>query len=123
MSKRNFNEIEEKFSELLIESGLNKNAAYCLVYIVSNNKATSKELEFEVRLRQPEVSQAINILHDKNWIKKDLQKKEGKGRPSHIYKLNKPLDGIINELNERNREKVKNIRNNINTLEDIASKF
>lgn len=123
MAENNLNEKEERFADLLIEAGLNKNVALCLTYISSHDNIKTKDIEFDVRLRQPEVSTAVSKLREKNWIKNYTEKKEGKGRPTHVYKLNKPLEEIINEVNERNIEKIKKLKRNINNLEKISSEF
>ncbi|MEM4170721.1 MAG: ArsR family transcriptional regulator [Thermoplasmata archaeon] len=96
-------------SDILIQLGLPKNIAKTLAYLRYHEDALAVDIEFNMELRQPEVSVAIQYLLSKNWIKKKNVKKEGKGRPVRIYRLNKPFDEIIKEIEEEKKDSISKI--------------
>ncbi len=115
-----FDEDEEALVNRLIETGLSKNTAKALVFIASNENVKSRQMEAELTLRQPEVSIAVQELREKDWVTTEKEKKEGKGRPVHIYHLAKPFREIIDEVEENEREKVKKIEENLEKIKEMA---
>ena len=111
-----FSNKEEELVDRLIKTGLNKNVAKTLVYISGRDEIKSREIESEIGLRQPEVSIAVQNLRDLGWVEKDKLKKEGKGRPTHVYNLSKPIEQIVGEIS-------KEIDNEINKLEKDKTKL
>ena len=100
---------EEELVKRLTETGMNKKTAEILVYTAHNEKTKSRKMESELGLRQPEVSIAVNML------------KEGKGRPVHVYNLKKNLRMIVSEIEEKEREKIGEIENNIEKIDELIS--
>jgi predicted transcriptional regulator len=85
-----------------------RNVAALITYLADANEATSREIEMGTNLRQPEVSIAMRALRQNKWVEEKEIKTEGKGRPMRVYKLNVPLDAIIQHYEEeRNRESTK----------------
>ena len=103
----------------LIKAGIPKNAAKCLVVVVQSKKVKSQELEKATSLRQPEVSIAIRYLRKRGWISTDSQKKKGKGRPIHIYKLAKPVTKIAQDINKKQEATIKDIQKNIAIVKNV----
>ncbi len=114
-----FSNKEEELVDRLIETGLNKNVAKTLVYISGREEIKSREIESEIGLRQPEVSIAMQDLREKGWVTKRDIKKEGKGRPVHAYSLEKNLDEIIDEIEEEEKEKIDEIKENLNKIKEL----
>jgi len=114
---------EEKIVKRLTKTGMNKKSAKILIYLASVEETTSKKMESEMRLRQPEVSISINRLKDQDWIKKREEKKEGKGRPEHVYSLKKDLNEIIDEIEEKEREKIDDIKNNLKKIDELIDEI
>ncbi len=118
-----FDEDEQVLVDTLINTGLNKNVAKALVYIASNEGAKSREIENAVRLRQPEVSISVKELREKGWVTTEKEKKEGKGRPVHLYYLDKPIEKIIANIEKAERGKVEEIEDNLDEMKSLAEKL
>ncbi|NLL09555.1 MAG: hypothetical protein GX268_01415 [Methanomicrobiales archaeon] len=93
-----FSKGEEEIAGLFWDIGLKKNAARVLVLMIRDVDMTSREIEKICDLRQPEVSIALSDLMKRKWVKDIRQSREGKGRPTMIYHLVKPLNDILDEL-------------------------
>ena len=85
---------DKKIVDVFTELGMPKNLAKTLMYISQVNECRSSEIERGANLRQPEVSVAMQRLTDNGWVTKTNQKKEGKGRPIYIYRLQTPIEDI-----------------------------
>ena len=92
------NKNDEKNAEALISLGMNKNAALALTFLQHVNSVSSVDLERGVMLRQPEVSVAMKLLRERDWINEREEKKAGKGRPNKVYSLKIRLNDIITQL-------------------------
>lgn len=101
-----FTEKEEEMADLLSDVGLKKNVAKVLVYLANTDEATSREIERGTDLRQPEVSIAMRTLNEKGWISNRESKAESKGRPVKIYNLAKPVNEIIDILENEKTEEI-----------------
>jgi predicted transcriptional regulator len=84
-----------EFIEALHNLDMPKGVATLITILASVNEATSREIEMGAGLRQPEVSIAMRMLRENNWVNEREVKAKGKGRPMKIYKLGIPLDKII----------------------------
>ncbi len=120
MEKKNRSSENKELVERLMKAGVKKNIARALVFIAGRDETTSRNIEDYTSLRQPEVSIATNELRDLGWVEKRDIKKEGKGRPVHGYSLKKPIEDIIAEIEEKEMEKVKEIRENIRRIKEFA---
>jgi predicted transcriptional regulator len=110
---------EKRLVNLLIDLGMPKNMARILMFLAENDKATSVEIEKGSGLSQPAVSITMRHIEDRSWVEKSYLKKDGKGRPIHIYKLRKSLKEIFNSVEEDARLKIEEINNNIAELRQV----
>ena len=117
-----FTEEEKDLIDKLYETGMNKNVAKALIFILKEGETKSRDIEVNTGLRQPEVSVAVNDLMENNWISKEEVKKEGKGRPVHHYTLNKEFDKIISEVEEKEQKKIDEIKENIQEINVLSKK-
>lgn len=94
--------MEEKI-EVLVETGLSRQEAMILLYLIKNKEAMSIDLEREFNLRQPEVSVAIKKLKNKGFINAEIIEKKGRrGRPPIKYTLATNVkDALIKTLEEK----------------------
>jgi predicted transcriptional regulator len=100
-----FTQDEEEFANLLIKIGTKKNIAKVLVFLAKTPEATSHTIENGTDLRQPDVSLAMGYLMDQGWIKSRECKGERKGRPMKMYTLTKPINEILDYVeNEKKIE-------------------
>ncbi|MEM0129881.1 MAG: ArsR family transcriptional regulator [Thermoplasmatales archaeon] len=111
---------DEKLAGLLIQMGVPRNVSKALVYMKSRQETTSVEIEKNANLRQPEVSIAMRILKEHGWIMKRDIKKEGKGRPVHGYRLAKPFNEIVKELEEEQRKKISDMQNVLGQIQELV---
>jgi predicted transcriptional regulator len=120
MADRGFNKKDEALVELLMGTGMAKNVAKTLAFLRKKEETTSIEVEAATGLRQPEVSIAVQELRRKKWIIKRDLKKEGKGRPVHLYKMAFPFEKIVETLEKEERKRIERIEGNIEQLKAIA---
>jgi len=120
MAKEGLTKEQEELVDRLIKAGLQKNIARTLVFVASREETKSREIEDATDLRQPEVSIAMQELRGKGWVTKRDIKKEGKGRPVHGYQLDKPIEDIIKEIEEREKERIGNIKKNLEEIKELA---
>lgn len=104
----------------LIEAGIQKNTARTLVFVASQDETKRREIEDATDLQQPEVSIAMQELRDLGWVTKRDIESQGKGRPVHAYYLDKPIDEIIEEIEEKERERIAEIEKNLEEIKELA---
>jgi len=110
---------DEKAVSLFEELGMPKNLAKTLLYISQVEECRSSEIEHGANLRQPEVSVAMQELQKKGWITKNFLKKEGKGRPVHIYKLKSPITDIVNNFEQEKIHEIEAIQKDLTDLKSL----
>lgn len=116
-------ENDERAVHLFADLGMPKNLAKTLVYISQCDECRSADIEQGADLRQPEVSVAMQELRKKGWAKKRDLKKDGKGRPVHVYKLTKPLPDILETFEQNKLKEVENIKQNLDDLQDLIQEY
>ena len=108
-----------KAVELFTELGMPRNLAKTLMYVSQVNECRSSEIEQGADLRQPEVSVAMQELRRRGWIQKRDLKKEGKGRPIHIYKSTADLNNILKNFEQEKLKEVEAVENNLTDLKGL----
>jgi predicted transcriptional regulator len=112
---------EHEMVMLLQKLNVSKPVAKALSCLLSTDKITSREVERMSRLRQPEVSIAMNYLKENNWVEvEELKKKQGKGRPIKVYSLIVPMDEIIETIEKKVLSENKILLENIEKLKSIS---
>lgn len=112
---------EHEMVMLLQKLNVSKPVAKALACLLSTDKITSREVERMSRLRQPEVSIAMNYLKENNWVEvEELKKKQGKGRPIKVYSLIVPMDQIIETIEKKVLSENKILLENIEKLKSIS---
>lgn len=107
--------------DLFEDLGMPKNLAKSLMYICQVDECTSSDVEHGADLRQPEVSIAMQEMRRKGWIRKREKKKEGKGRPVHLYKMNKNLPDILKSFEQEKMKEVETIEKSLTNLRDLMN--
>jgi predicted transcriptional regulator len=110
---------DEKVVKIFSELGMPRNLAKTLMYISQVNECRSAEIERNARLRQPEVSVAMQELQRRGWIKKRDLKKKGKGRPVHLYKLNAPITQIVKSFEDEKIKEINTIKKDLDQLKAL----
>ena len=96
-----------------------KNLAKTLMYISQVEECRSSEIERGARLRQPEVSVAMQQLQRRGWIEKRDLKKKGKGRPVHLYKLTSNLDDVLGKFEKDKQKEIDVIKKDLSSLKSL----
>lgn len=117
----NMNEKEYEIVKLLRKLDMNRPVALTLASLSSGEEITSREIEMNSNLRQPEVSIAMRYLRDNNWVEiREEKKTEGKGRPVKLYRLITPLEEIIRSIERRILLESQSVLENIEKLKRLA---
>mgnify|MGYP006294847505 FL=1 len=116
-------ENDERAVELFTDLGMPKNLAKTLVYISQCEECRSADVEQGADLRQPEVSVAMQELRKKGWARKRDLKKDGKGRPVHVYKLTKALPEILETFEQNKLREVQSIKQNLDDLQSLIKEY
>jgi predicted transcriptional regulator len=111
----------DEFASILMKVGLKRNVAKVLTYLAAVAEATSREIEIGSDLRQPEVSIAMREIRKLDWIVERDEKNPGKGRPYHIYRLNKSLPEIVEFLEQEKSKESERIMRQIEKLKSLKS--
>ncbi len=110
---------DRKIVDVFTDLGMPKNLAKTLIYISHVEECRSSDIERGVNLRQPEVSVAMQELSKKGWISRSNKKKEGKGRPIYIYKLESSLYDIADEFEKEKMLEINTIKQDLDDLKDL----
>ena len=110
-----------EFIEALRNLKVPRNVATLISYLANANEATSREIEMGTNMRQPEVSIGMRALRQNNWVEQRNIKAEGKGRPMIVYKLNVPLETIIQHYEEEKNSEAAKTMLAIKRLKEIAA--
>jgi predicted transcriptional regulator len=114
-------EKDMEFIDALRSLKVPRNVAALIIYLANVNEATSKDIEVATNLRQPEVSIGMRVLRQNNWVEQRNVKTDGKGRPRILYRLNVPIEKIIQHYEEeRNRESAI-VMGSIQRLKELAT--
>jgi len=98
-----------------------RSVATLITFLANANEATSREIEMGTSMRQPEVSIGMRGLRQNNWIEEHEVKREGKGRPTKVYKLSVSLDEIVRHYEEQKSEEAAQTMQAIQRLKEIAA--
>jgi predicted transcriptional regulator len=108
-----------KAIELFVRLGMPKNLAKTLLYLSQFDECKCADVEQGTDMRQPEVSVAMQELRRRGWVKKRDLRKEGKGRPVHIYRTSTDLSEILKIFEQEKLKEVENVKNDISSLKNI----
>ena len=110
-----------EFVGILRSLNVSRKVATLITYLSNVDEATSREIEMETNLRQPEVSTGMRTLRQNNWVEEREIKSKEKGRPVRIYKLGVPIGEIIKHYEEEKNSEATRSMQAIQRLKDIAA--
>jgi len=112
-------EDDEKAVHLFVKLGMPRNIAKTLLFVSKLDECQAVDIERGADLRQPEVSIAIQELRKRKWVKKkrDL-KKEGKGRPIHVYKSTMEISEVLKNLEQEKIEEFEETKKDLTELKN-----
>ncbi|RLF40868.1 MAG: ArsR family transcriptional regulator [Thermoplasmata archaeon] len=112
---------DKKIVDVFSNLGVPRNLAKTLMYISQVEECRSSDIERGAGLRQPEVSVAMQELRRRGWVSRRNQKKEGKGRPIYVYKLEASLPDILKDIEREKLEEVNSIKRDIEELKELLN--
>jgi predicted transcriptional regulator len=112
-------EQDKEIVHLFTELGMPINVAKTLIYVSQVEECLSADVEKGTNLRQPEVSIAMQKLTQKGWVKKQIMKRKGKGRPVNIYKSTMPLSEILKIIKKEKLKEIESIKKDLSDLKNI----
>jgi len=112
---------DRKIVDIFSELGMPRNFAKTLMFVSQVEECRSSDIERGADLRQPEVSVAMQELTKLGWISKRNQKKEGKGRPIYIYRLESSIDDILLHLEQEKKDQIQAIQQDLAELKTLIN--
>jgi predicted transcriptional regulator len=112
---------DDKAISLFVKLGMPKNLAKTLLYVSQVDECKCADVEQGANLRQPEVSIAMQELRRRGWVKKRDLKKEGKGRPVHVYTPTMHLTDIVKTIESEKLKEVASVEADITKLRGIIN--
>ena len=118
---RVLDEKDMEFVDALRNLRVPRSVATLITFLANASEATSREIEMGTSMRQPEVSIGMRGLRQNNWIEEHEVKRQGKGRPTKVYKLTVPIDKIIQHYEEQKSQEAAQTMQAIQRLKEMAS--
>jgi predicted transcriptional regulator len=93
--------------------GFQRQAAKVLAHFIECGDGlniSAVDIEQQTRMRQPEVSVGASFLVKMHWLKVTPEKKAGKGRPVHLYRLGVEKAVVYDWLSGKLQERLKELQ-------------
>jgi predicted transcriptional regulator len=110
---------DDEIIQLFVKLGMPKTLVKTLICVSQFEECKGADVEQGANLRQPEVSIAMQELRRRGWAKKRDEKKEGKGRPAHIYTSTADLTEIMKTFEQEKLKEVESVKKDISELKSI----
>ncbi len=107
--------------EMLVSIGVDSNVAKVLVALSDGNIQSSSNLQRICKLRQPEISMAMNQLLSTEMVTYEPQKSGGRGRPTHRYSLNGDFAEIIQPFIVEAEQHISQLATDLARLESVSN--
>ncbi|MCK5261979.1 MAG: ArsR family transcriptional regulator [Thermoplasmatales archaeon] len=106
---------------LFISLGMLTNVAKTLIYISQVGECRSSDIEHGANMYQSDVSEAMQELRKRGWVKRQNFKKKGKGRPTYVYKYTTDLSKILKAFEQKKLEEFESAKRDISKLKNIIA--
>jgi predicted transcriptional regulator len=114
-------EKDMEFVQGLENLGMKRTVACVITFLKDQNERFFREIETATRLRQPEISRAMQILRENGWLTEHYIKGNGKGRPLKIYALRATTDEIVNYYEMEKRREATRTSEAVQRLKELSS--
>lgn len=104
----------------MVKLGISLHTAKCLVCLHVHGPSTSRNLQDNCKIRQPDVSVAIAELRRLKVVEIDSTTIAGRGRPSHVYQLTGTIEQSIEPFIDEAQDRITSIIAAITKLENLA---
>ena len=119
-SQRSATELINEMVEMLDNIGVDQNVALVLVALREGGFQSSRNLQKVCKLRQPEISIAVQQLLTNDMVAVEPLKSGGRGRPSHRYSLNGEFADIIQPFIDVAEVHINQLENGLARLESVS---
>ena len=119
-SQRSATEPINEMVEMLVNIGVEQNVASVLVALRDDGFQSSKNLQKVCKLRQPEISIAMQQLLTNDMVAVEPLKSGGRGRPRHRYSLNGEFTDIIQQFIDEAETHINQLANDLARLESVS---
>ena len=113
--------LHDSLCKQLIELGLQTHTASVLTCLHFHGASTSRDLQKQCNLRQPDVSIAINELREMNLIIHSAINQSNRGRPAHMYRLRHSLEQSLLPFIRLAQVRAQEILSGIESIQSIVS--
>jgi predicted transcriptional regulator len=105
----------------LIQLGIQTHTASVLTCLHFHGASTSRNLQTQCNLRQPDVSIAINELREMNLVIHNAINQSNRGRPAHIYRLRHNLETSLQPFIRLAQVRAQEILSGIDSIQKIVN--
>ena len=119
-SQRSATELINEMVEMLDNIGVDQNVALVLVALREGGFQSSRNLQKVCKLRQPEISIAVQQLLTNDMVAVEPLKSGGRGRPSHRYSLNGEFADIIQPFIDAAEVHINQLESDLARLESVS---
>jgi predicted transcriptional regulator len=123
-SIRNATIIDERDSEFVQELkslGVNRNVALVITFLKDQNERTFMDIEIATDLKNQKVSNAMQPLRERGWLKEHDIEGNRRGRRLKIYALKATIDEIINYYEMKKNMESARAMESIQRLKELSS--
>ena len=113
--------LHDSLCEQLIQLGLQTHTASVLTCLHFHGASTSRDLQTQCDLRQPDVSIAINELREMNLIIHSPINQTNRGRPAHMYRLRHNLEQSLQPFIRLAQIRAQKILSGIDSVQKIVT--
>ena len=113
--------LHDSLCEQLIQLGLQTHTASVLTCLHYHGASTSRDLQTQCDLRQPDVSIAINELREMNLIIHSPINQSNRGRPAHMYRLRHSLEQSLQPFIRLAEIRAQQILSGIDSVQKIVA--
>lgn len=116
---KGFSPREERVVKLLADMNIPRNMARAMVFFSRHDSGLCSDIQKVTRLRQPEVSTAMQTLKEMGWVETEPVHREVKGRPIVVYRLKVPFERMIDHVIREEQGRIKELRDRIQSLREL----
>jgi len=114
-------EKDKKLAASLQRLGYKYPTAKIIVCLLAKGKATPREIEYSMSMRQPEVSLGMLSLRKSGLVSKVEIPTPGRGRPTHQYTLNMPIDKFLSKVEAEAKVRIDQIEEDLGALKNLIN--
>ena len=112
--------LHDSLCKQLIQLGIQTHTASVLTCLHYHGASTSRDLQTQCNLRQPDVSIAINELREMNLIIHSPINQSNRGRPAHMYRLRHTLEQSLQPFIRLAQVRAQEILSGIDSIQNIV---